>query len=738
MDAVLQQRLGFITASATQVSRIALWLKTLKADGSWPASDINYTTGCPAQRANWPASTHWVRILTMSAAWHGGLKGAEQYVGNTTLASAISSAMNFWFLRDFTVSACLDQGGTSSCPCGTPGFWNSNWFSNVILVPRLVGEGCLLFESSLSPTQASSCTSILSRAYGTFYEGKSFLAGANILDVAKIGIDLSLLTSSTSLITEAYGRINAQLVLEPGIMVDGIKPDGSFSQHNGFLYNGNYGKDFTNDILELQIDAAGTQYAADATSRRAFETLIDADQWMIYRNVETNVLHWDFSTLPRFISFPVIDSQATSGLNLNLSEILQLGEQWAMPSIVQVYNNLVEPTSDANAGRLIGNRNFYSNDYMVQRGPGYVMTLKMYSTRTSNTECVNSQNPFGFHLADGTLYTYLQGDEYEDIAAAWDWNLIPGTTVDYGATPLDCAHARWNGLESFVGGVSNGQTGAAAMRYLNPLTRAFSWQKAWFFLEDDTEFVMVADVASHTSAPVYSVLDQRRHSGDIYVNGEVFDGTGNQTFAGTTSLWHGGVGYLFGPGSTVLSLSVGERRGDWSVIGTSTQPPETVDLFAAWIEHQDLTQPISYAIFPGTTFDGFQNKKDNRNIVCVQNDAHISAILDLDYDTVSAVFWDVFGGYLPLHDLPSSYGPPSITVSGNVALMLNFNTGTLTVSDPSQTLTSVDIVVVGIRETPLPFTVQLPPGPGGSAGSSVTQQFFCYPFTSPCLALRRQ
>ena len=68
-------------------------------------------------------------------------------------------------------------------------------------------------------------------------------------------------------------------------------------------------------------------------------------------------------------------------------------------------------------------------------------TLRMFSSRTQNTECVNDQNvsiindvvhtrrsyddtiqPLGFHLSDGTLYTYLQGDEYEDIAAAWDWN----------------------------------------------------------------------------------------------------------------------------------------------------------------------------------------------------------------------------------------------------------------------------------------------------------------------------
>ncbi len=30
--------------------------------------------------------------------------------------------------------------------------------------------------------------------------------------------------------------------------------------------------------------------------------------------------------------------------------------------------------------------------------------------------------PYGFHLSDGTLYTYIDGTQYEDIAGAWDWN----------------------------------------------------------------------------------------------------------------------------------------------------------------------------------------------------------------------------------------------------------------------------------------------------------------------------
>ncbi|KAI0304970.1 galactose mutarotase-like domain-containing protein [Russula brevipes] len=716
MYTVLQRRLDSIIASTTRASHVTSWLQTLRPDGRWPASEIDYTAGCSAQRANWPASMHWSRILTMSAAWHGGLRGAKQWAGSPVLARGISSAMDYWFSRDFTVSACLDQGGTDACPCDTPGFWNTNWFSNVILIPGLVGRSCLLFKSSLSPAQIDSCVSISQRAYDTFYMEKDFLTGANTLDVAKIGIDLSLLTSNAILIADAYRRIHAEVVIHPGVAVDGIKPDGSFSQHGGLLYNGNYGKDYSNDVLELEIAAAGTQYAAGDTSRRAFETLVDGDQWMIYRNVKTNVLHWDFSTLPRFISFPVIDDQATSGLKIDLSDILRLGELWDSSTMVKVYRSLIEPTDDANAGKLIGNRYFYSNDYMVHRGPGYVSTLKMYSTRTKNTECINSQNPFGFHLADGTLYTYLQGDEYEDIAAAWDWNLIPGTTVDYGATKLECTRSSYHGLESFVGGVSTGKTGTAAMRYLNPQTKAFSWQKAWFFLDDHTQYVMIANLSSHTAAPVYSVLDQRRHSGTVFVDGAVFETPSERTFDFTaSSLWHGGVGYLLEPGETTLTVSVGERTGKWSAIGTSMQPAETVDLFAAWIEHKNLTRPVSYTIFPGTTFDGFQSKSNSRKIISLQNDNHISAIFDADYGTTSAVFWD---------NVPGIDGPISISVSGNVVLMVNLKTETLTVSDPSQTLTSVDISIEGIEEKPWASTVKLITESEEPVGNSITQQRF--------------
>lgn len=57
-----------------------------------------------------------------------------------------------------------------------------------------------------------------------------------------------------------------------------------------------------NDVLALEIPAGGTDFSAATASpesQAAYEKLWEADLWMIYRNVKTNVLHFDFvSVLP--------------------------------------------------------------------------------------------------------------------------------------------------------------------------------------------------------------------------------------------------------------------------------------------------------------------------------------------------------------------------------------------------------------------------------------------------------
>ena len=73
--------------------------------------------------------------------------------------------------------------------------------------------------------------------------GLGTLTGANLLDVARIGIDEALLNNNASQLTDAYRRIHGEALIQNNIMADGIRADGSFGQHGGVLYNGNYGKD---------------------------------------------------------------------------------------------------------------------------------------------------------------------------------------------------------------------------------------------------------------------------------------------------------------------------------------------------------------------------------------------------------------------------------------------------------------------------------------------------------------
>lgn len=731
IETIRTRRLATILGGITGTSNISTWLTTQNTDlaspglGSWP--DVVYLTGCAAQRANWPAEEHFNRLLTMAGAWHGGVAGAGQYAQDAALHSAISIGMDWWFARDLTNPACLDSGGTPACPCNAneTQMFNTNWFSNIIGVPELVSAICLLLNDTLSTSQLNNCTHMTGRSYATFgtnINGVGQLTGANTLDVAKIGLDLAILTVNSSLVIDAYRQVHNELQIHPAVKADGIRPDGSFGQHGGLLYNGNYGKDYTNDLLDLEHEASQTQFAANETSKTAFSTLFDGSRWMIYSNSITKVLHWDLSALGRFISFPVIDKQATGSININLTKVAQLGQEWGASSLVNFAQSLSNPSSTANAGGLTGNRMFYDNDYMVHRGHNYVSTVKMYSSRTRNSECTNSQNPKGFHLSDGAEYTLLRGDEYEDIAAAWDWYLIPGITVDYGATPLDCKHVGYNGVESFVGGVSDGLTGIAVMRYTNPDTQSLRFQKAWFFLDDDLQHIMIAGITSSTDAPVYSVLDQRRYNGFVLLNDLGMD-TSEQVrnlTGGVQSLWHGGVGYTFGPASDMtLSVQVGEKTGSWSAIGISTQPPATVDLFAAWITHNPLNTSVAYTAFPGTDPISFQTKKRNSKIQSIRNDESVSAVSDPVHHKMMVVFWDAAGGAVEFPSLTTTLGPVAISADGAVTILFNTKTGDVTVSDPSQELQAVVVTIVWHGNHVKSMVFALPEG--GVAGSSVTQ-----------------
>jgi hypothetical protein len=142
----------------------------------------------------------------------------------------------------------------------------------VILIPSLVGPTCLLLNDTLSSSQADHCLAITNRSYNLFLRPLrevSFLTGANVLDVAKIGIDGALMDSNVTQILGAYQHIHGEMVVQENIKADGIRADGSFGmdtinwglffisridmpgQHGGVLYNGNYGRPLCHGCISV-------------------------------------------------------------------------------------------------------------------------------------------------------------------------------------------------------------------------------------------------------------------------------------------------------------------------------------------------------------------------------------------------------------------------------------------------------------------------------------------------------
>jgi hypothetical protein len=50
----------------------------------------------------------------------------------------------------------------------------------------------------------------------------------------------------------------------------------------------------------------------------------------------------------------------------NLTQVQDVGDKWSSSTLQQYASSLNGKFSSANAGKLVGNRMFYSNDYMVR------------------------------------------------------------------------------------------------------------------------------------------------------------------------------------------------------------------------------------------------------------------------------------------------------------------------------------------------------------------------------------
>ncbi len=637
-------------------------LVDLNENGSWP--DIDYTS---KERGAWQPRRHLTNLMEIVKAYQ--TRGTKFY-HKKKVSKKIRLALNYWRENDFQ---------------------SPNWWFNDIGVPEVLAPVLILMENELSPEQKEMGVKILDRSkIGKTGQNKVWLSGNVLLK--------SLLIRDVETIKQAGDSIKSELVVS---LHEGVQPDWSYHLHGPQLQFGSYGLSYAIDMIKYITVLQHTPFE------------FDEDKVSILRNYLLLGLQWvtwkgqmDISACGRQL---FIDSPAQKALAFSSS----------IKKMEKLDYKFAGDYKKANRYEtLVGNKHFWRSDFQVQRTPEYYFSVKMCSERVIGAQSGNSENMLGFYMGDGVTFLYQTGDEYKNIFPFWDWKKIPGTTTPQDNKPLPVLG--WYGyrIESnFVGGVSDGKTGIAAMDYKRNGLKA---KKSWFMFNGKI-VCLGAGISSSAGLPVTTSVNQSYLKGKPIVKTSTGEITSEESGDIINPKWilHDSIGYFF-PNGGSLKMEAKEVEGSWSRV-TSRYPDKKIKayIFKLWLEHgvSPAGKSYAYILVPNATKDQLEDMEEE-NPFKIVNKKNLQLVASPDGLLAGITFFkpgksDVFGG---------------IEVNRPCLVMLKKeNDGVeVSIADPTQLLPDIQLSIHGefqygnalVKNGETKITIALPQN--GEAGKSVT------------------
>ena len=558
-------------------------LKSLTAEGQWPGIDYPSKT-----RGSWSPRTHLTNQLDMAIAYQ--TRGSKYY-HKAEVSEKIHLALNHWLENDFR---------------------SPNWWHPEIGTPKLLAPVLILMEAELTDRQWELGYKILERSrMGKTGQNKVWLAG-NVLFT-------SLLKRNIDTVRLASKAIQEELVVS---MKEGVQADWSYHQHGPQLQFGNYGLSYVNDMIMWITILRNTSFQFDESKLSILrEYVLNGQQWVTWKG------QFDISACGRrlFIDSP---EQKAGLLKTHLTKMEILDPEFA--------DDYRQANQDKN---LSGHRHFWRSDFQVWRNPDFFFSVKMCSERVIGAESCNAENIQGYYMGDGATFLYQSGNEYRNIFPFLDWKKIPGTTTMQDDDPLPVLTARGYRIESnFVGGVSDGESGIAALDYYR---KGLTARKAWSML-DGKIVCLGSGISSKKGLKVTTGVNQ------TFLNGEVLAGTnrgaseitGKQILQSPDWIIHDGLGYVFPEGGRLV-VQAETVEGSWNWV--ARQYPEEMmrgDLFRVWFDHgfDPDGATYEYILVPGA--DSEQLEYINKNLPFeIRNDPAIQAVIARDGSFSGMVFY---------------------------------------------------------------------------------------------------
>eukprot|EP00041_Stephanoeca_diplocostata_P019441 m.419563 g.419563 ORF g.419563 m.419563 type:complete len:858 (-) comp21305_c0_seq3:1428-4001(-) len=685
-----------------------LWTDTMLPNGTW--ADVDYHPAPVASLRNtWPPLQHVLRLASMATCYAS--KNMSHCYRRQTVFDIIVRGLEFWFQANLTNSF--------------------NWYQNEISVPIGVGQTCVLLASTedimqdapsrkngtemsrkVPPALLEDCIRTATRAdWNHNPPGMTNVTGANLVWMATAHVYQGILAENQSSISTAVNRIFGQLYITKNHTA-GFKEDGSFFQHDhgqtkggilvgpfGQLYNGGYGAGFTEYMINWVLLTNGTVFELDPMFASLLSRFLLAQNTVIVGSV---MPHWDISVIGRELARPNhrVSLTAQQLRSLATLPVLSADARHAVLSLAHRLEGVTSGRLASTASTTHTVRAFWKADYIVSTWRnGYTHTLRMFSDRTLNTECIAEENKLGKHMGAGALYTYHSGAEYNNSFPLWDWQLVPGTTVvrDGNSTCMEvpskdsnfppsnnscwvnCPTTYASGETSRVGVLASAgnESGMAMFDFVTPRMWAnrIRFRKSWFF---DNGGVMVLgsgierlDTTPAHLHPLTTALEQRWLVGDV-VLGLTRDGrhtTRTQhmppnasitlpaadggTPLGTDGervLWiaHDGtvlvLGAIAGAGTispATVTVSTEHKRGDWAAIGVANGIMGG-NVFAVHLTHADSARGgaagLAYAMLTGVSADDAARAAALRASLVLSRSAAVHAVLQQNRTLAAAFF----------------------------------------------------------------------------------------------------
>lgn len=601
-----------------------------------------------------------------------------------------------------------------------------NWWFWEIGTPKALLDCCVFAHDVVSPDRLAAYLTAIDRFVpdpnrrtnsATLRE-----TGANRVDKALIVALRGILGRSAAKV-EA-GRDALSDVAENGknsvftyvTSGDGFYRDGSFVQHGNLAYVGTYGNVALSGVANLVSLLGGSSWQVSDPNRSVLLDAVEAsfapfmvDGLMmdcvsgraISRERESDHQHGHDTTSSVLLLAGGVEAPYAARFRALAKGWLtrdRLNDYLASASIPRIARAkaVLDDRTILPATQGPAHFQFFNQDRVVHRRPGWTFAIAMSSKRMARYEWGNGENLRGWYVGDGMSYLYTS-DQAQFTDAFWptvDAMRMPGTTVSArprqphagtSGTGTIAAYAEW------VGGASyRGKAGAVGMHLINH-DKTVQARKSWFCLEE--AIVALGAGISGTDGHRVETVVENRNLHAARTEALIVDGQrqheAEQTYSDPSWTHLEGVGGCLFPDGGQLTAGRSDRTGSWREINvgndTGGSPtPITRRYLSLVLDHGVDPQAAgySYILLPGASKERTAWLAADSGIRVLANTATVQAIRSVRDRLLLANFWAAGA----VHGLASS-GPASVAAGWSGPTLH------VAVSEPSRTAQTIRVTL---------------------------------------------